>query len=151
MARVFDQGLERECRHFPQSSIAGPVIASLEGLGAAHSTEHSGRRTRLTAAAHGSDNASSMITPKLSVRDEADLIDANKDPVLAIAAAGPYWRDATIHRVHVKDIMERLSTRDLSYSEQSEGGPLLEWSNLVLRAVYDNLVNSGLLDTPADI
>ncbi|KAG2052485.1 hypothetical protein BDR06DRAFT_957788 [Suillus hirtellus] len=48
------------------------------------------------------------------------LQDKTKDSVMAIAAAGPYWSGATIHRDNVEAIMDSLSSDDPSYRPPGE-------------------------------
>ncbi|KAG2113805.1 uncharacterized protein F5147DRAFT_679896 [Suillus discolor] len=48
------------------------------------------------------------------------LQDETKDSVMAIAAAGPYWSGATIHRDDVRDTMDHLSNSDPSYRPSGE-------------------------------
>ncbi|KAG2084126.1 uncharacterized protein F5147DRAFT_732245 [Suillus discolor] len=48
------------------------------------------------------------------------LQDKTKDSVMAIAAAGPYWSGATIHRYNVEAIMDFLSSNDPSYRPPGE-------------------------------
>ncbi|KAG2360048.1 hypothetical protein BDR07DRAFT_1611017 [Suillus spraguei] len=48
------------------------------------------------------------------------LQDETKDSVMVIAAAGPYWSGATIHRDDVKRTMDQLSNNDPNYRPPSE-------------------------------
>ncbi|KAG1812584.1 uncharacterized protein BJ212DRAFT_1301553 [Suillus subaureus] len=48
------------------------------------------------------------------------LQDETKDSIMAIAAAGPYWSGATIHRSDVEFTMDVLSSNDPSYQPPGE-------------------------------
>ncbi|KAG2037012.1 hypothetical protein BDR03DRAFT_958283 [Suillus americanus] len=48
------------------------------------------------------------------------LQDETKDSIMVIAAAGPYWSGATIHRSEVKFTMDILSSNDPSYRPPGE-------------------------------
>ncbi|KAG2062842.1 hypothetical protein BDR04DRAFT_1164563 [Suillus decipiens] len=89
------------------------------------------------------------------------LENTRRHSVLAIAAAGPYWCNATIQRADVKGVLGRISTRDPSYSEQSKGRSTVKWSNIIrlglarsndrLRTVHNRLVELGVLATPPGV
>ncbi|KAG2338769.1 hypothetical protein BDR05DRAFT_968908 [Suillus weaverae] len=59
--------------------------------------------------------------------------DGTKNSVMAIAAAGPFWSGATIHRDDVKLTMHVLSTDDPSYQPPGEKfvNRVLKWNKII--------------------
>ncbi|KAG1790037.1 hypothetical protein EV424DRAFT_1549898 [Suillus variegatus] len=86
------------------------------------------------------------------------LDDEKKQSVLAIAAAGPYWCNATISRDHVQSTIHCLSSNDPSYTEPANNTRKLKWSTLLhlgtaksnnrLQTIYNKLITMGVLPTP---
>ncbi|KAG2037801.1 hypothetical protein BDR03DRAFT_1091620 [Suillus americanus] len=91
------------------------------------------------------------------------LQDPNRNSVLAIAAAGPYWRSAKIHRTEVYGTMHSLATKDPSYQAPGEQRPDLEpkWNAVLrvdharsrdrLRTIHNSLVDMGVLGIPVGV
>ncbi|KAG1885033.1 hypothetical protein F4604DRAFT_1729131 [Suillus subluteus] len=91
------------------------------------------------------------------------LQDPNRDSVLALAAAGPYWRSAKIHRTEVYGTMHNLATKDPNYQAPGEYRPDKEpkWNSIIrvdlarsrdrLRTIHNNLVNMGVLGIPVGV
>lgn len=85
--------------------------------------------------------------------------DPTANSVLAIAAAGPYWRSAVIRRTNVYRTMHRLSAKDPNYQapgEQRPADPQPKWNNILrvdlprsrdrLQTIYRSLKKMGVLD-----
>ncbi|KAG1872405.1 hypothetical protein DFJ58DRAFT_910696 [Suillus subalutaceus] len=89
------------------------------------------------------------------------LQDPNRNSMLALAAAGPYWRSAKIHRTEVYGTMHNLATKDPNYQAPGEHRPDREpkWNSIIrvdlarsrdrLRTIHNNLVNMGVLGIPS--
>ncbi|OAX34399.1 hypothetical protein K503DRAFT_774595 [Rhizopogon vinicolor AM-OR11-026] len=91
------------------------------------------------------------------------LQEEDKDSVLAIAAAGPWWCSAKINRDDVKMVMHRLASKDPTYQAHTSGAAALQlnWSSLLRldvarsndrsRIIYNSLKGIGVLETPVNV
>ncbi|KAG1786594.1 uncharacterized protein HD556DRAFT_1506730 [Suillus plorans] len=82
----------------------------------------------------------------------------NTDSVLAIAAAGPYWRSATIRPINVRKAMHRISAKDPNYQAPGEQRPDkdIHWNDILrvdlprsrdrLQTIYRSLKKLGVMD-----